>query len=139
MKVKDIMTSDIYSINQKESVQKAAQIMRESDIGSIPVNDGENIVGMITDRDIAIRNVALQHNPDMPVEEIMTANIINCSPETTVEEAADLMSKYQVRRLPVIENGRLIGIVSLGDFATEEETEEEAEYTLTQVSISNKE
>ncbi|UMZ74151.1 CBS domain-containing protein [Natranaerofaba carboxydovora] len=135
MKVKDIMTSEIYSINKQENIARAAQIMRESDIGALPVTDGERIVGVLTDRDIAVRNVAMQHNPEIPVEEVMTANIINCSPETTVEEASDLMAKYQVRRLPVIENGNLVGMVSLGDLATESRTDEEAGYTLSQVSL----
>ncbi|OWZ84392.1 CBS domain-containing protein [Natranaerobius trueperi] len=138
MKVKDVMTSEVYSINKGEDISKAAQIMRNAYIGILPVEDGEKVVGMITDRDITTRNVAQGHTGEIPCEEAMTAEVISCSPETPVEEAVDLMKKFQVRRLPVIENGDLIGMVALGDLATEDATDEEAGSALSNISTPSK-
>ena len=138
LKIKDIMTTDIYAINKQENVAKAAQIMRETNIGVLPVHEGEKIVGLITDRDIAIRNVALGHDPEIPVEEVMTPTIVNCSPDSAVEMAADLMARFQIRRLPVIENGNLVGMVSLGDLATHNRTQDEASGALSQISMTNR-
>ncbi|ACB84250.1 CBS domain-containing protein [Natranaerobius thermophilus] len=138
MKVRDVMTSEIFSVDKGENVSRAAQIMRETNIGVLSVHDGENVVGMLTDRDIAIRNVALENSVNVPCEEAMTADVISCSPENSVEEAADIMAKYQVRRLPVIENGKLVGMVALGDLATENQTKDEAGQTLSQVSTPSR-
>jgi len=137
MKVRQVMTTDIYSINKGEEIAKAAEIMRAIDIGALPVHDGEKIVGMVTDRDIAIRNVARRHGPNIPCEEVMTPKIISCSPDTSIDEAANIMAEHQIRRLPVIEDGILVGIVSLGDLATVKETKAEAGDALSSISVSH--
>ena len=137
MKVRQVMTTDIFSINKGEEIAKAAEIMRSVDIGALPIHDGKKIVGMVTDRDIVIRNVARRHGPNIPCEEVMTPKIISCSPDTSIDEAANIMAEHQIRRLPVIENGILVGIVSLGDLATVKETKAEAGDALSSISVSH--
>jgi CBS domain-containing protein len=101
-------------------VQEAASFMLSADAGSIPVTDGDRLIGMITDRDIAVRGIAKGHGPDTPVRELMTDDIITARADDDVEEVAARMSEAQVRRLPVIDGQeRLCGIVSLGDLARE--------------------
>lgn len=92
---------------------------------------------MITDRDIVIRGVAEKHPGSSKVEDIMSHDLITVSPDTTSKEAAKLMADHQIRRLPVVENGELIGIVSLGDFAIRELTDDQAKDALTEISEQN--
>ncbi len=118
MKVSEVMTSGVQTVSPDQSAQEAASFMLSSDAGSIPVTDGDRLIGMITDRDIAVRGVAKGHGPDTPVRELMTDDIIVVSADDSVEEAAQKMSGAQVRRLPVIDSDqRLCGIVSLGDLS----------------------
>jgi CBS domain-containing protein len=99
-------------------VQQAASFMLSADAGSIPVTDGDRLIGMITDRDIAVRGIAKGYGPDTPVRELMTDDIICARADDDVDDVASKMSEAQVRRLPVIdENERLCGIVSLGDLS----------------------
>ena len=125
MKVSEVMTRDVQTIRPDQPVQQAANFMLSADAGSIPVTEGDRLIGMITDRDIAVRGVAKGHGPDTPVRELMTNDIVSVRIDDDCEEAASRMSEAQVRRLPVIdEQERLCGIVSLGDLSreTEEET-----------------
>lgn len=125
MKVSEVMTRDVQTIRPDQPVQQAASFMLSSDAGSIPVTDGDRLIGMITDRDIAVRGVAKGHGPDTPVRELMTSDIVCVRIDDDCEEAASKMSEAQVRRLPVIdEQEKLCGIVSLGDLSreTDEET-----------------
>jgi CBS domain-containing protein len=118
MKVSEVMTSGVQTVSPDQSAQEAASFMLSSDAGSIPVTDGDRLIGMITDRDIAVRGVAKGHGPDTPVRELMTDDIIVVSADDNVEDAAQKMSSAQVRRLPVIDSDqRLCGIVSLGDLS----------------------
>ena len=118
MKVSEMMTSGVQTVSPDQSAQEAASFMLSSDAGSILVTDGDRLIGMITDRDIAVRGVAKGHGPDTPVRELMTDDIIVVSADDSVEEAAQKMSSAQVRRLPVIDSDqRLCGIVSLGDLS----------------------
>ena len=129
MKVSDVMSSDVQTVRPEESAQQAASFMLSADAGSIPVAEGDRLIGMITDRDIAVRGVAKGYGPDTPVRELMTDDIICVRIDDDVEEVATKMSEAQVRRLPVIDQQeRLCGIVSLGDLAREadEETAEQA-------------
>ena len=129
MKVSDVMTSDVQTVRPDESAQQAASFMLSADAGSIPVVDGERLVGMITDRDIAVRGVAKGYGPDALVRELMTDDLVVVRTDDDVQHAASRMSEAQVRRLPVIdENERLCGIVSLGDLSreTDDETAGEA-------------
>jgi CBS domain-containing protein len=134
MKVSDVMTRNVKTVRPDQPVQEAAQFMLSEDAGSMPVSDGDRLIGMITDRDIAVRGVAKGHGPDTPVRELMTNEIICARPDDDVEDVATKMSRAQVRRLPVIdENERICGIVSLGDLARETD-DDSAEQALEGVS-----
>jgi CBS domain-containing protein len=125
MKVSEVMTREVQTIRPDQPVQEAANFMLSADAGSIPVADGDRLVGMITDRDIAVRGVAKGHGPDTPVRDLMTNDIVCVRIDDDCEEAASKMSEAQVRRLPVLdEQEKLCGIVSLGDLSreTDEET-----------------
>ena len=120
MRVSDVMTTDVETVRPDQMARDAARFMLQADTGSIPVTDGDRLVGMITDRDIAVRGVALGYGPDTPVSELMTSGVISAHAEEHIEDAARKMGDAQVRRLPVIDNEqRLVGIVSLGDLARE--------------------
>ena len=124
MKVSEVMTRDVRTVTPDQTAREAASFMLSEDAGSMPVSDGDRLVGMITDRDIAVRGVAKGHGPDTPVSELMSADIVCAREEDDVEEVAAKMSKAQVRRMPVIDsNERLCGIVSLGDLARESDDE----------------
>ena len=118
MKVSEVMTRDVQTIRPDQPVQEAASFMLSADAGSIPVTDGERLIGMITDRDIAVRGVAKGYGPDTPVRELMTDEVICVREDDDVDDVASKMSEAQVRRLPVIDDQeRLCGIVSLGDLS----------------------
>ena len=120
MKVSEVMTRDVQTVRPDQPVQQAASFMLSADAGSIPVTDGERLIGMITDRDIAVRGIAKGYGPDTPVRELMTDDIICARDSDDIEDVASKMSEAQVRRLPVIDqNERLCGIVSLGDLSRE--------------------
>jgi len=110
--------------------------MRDLNIGAVPVVDGERPVGIITDRDIVLRCVAEEKDATkVKASEIMTKKLITVNPEINVKEAAKIMAEHQIRRLPVVENGKLVGIVSLGDLATKPNFSDEAGEALTNISI----
>jgi len=112
------MTRDVQTVRPDQPVQQAASFMLSADAGSIPVTDGERLIGMITDRDIAVRGVAKGYGPDTPVREIMTGDVICARADEDVGDVASRMGEAQVRRLPVLdEDERLCGIVSLGDLS----------------------
>jgi CBS domain-containing protein len=118
MKVSEVMTRDVQTVRPDQPVKEAASFMLSADAGSIPVVDGERLIGMITDRDIAVRGVAKGYGPDTPVRELMTDEIICVRDDDDVDDIASKMSEAQVRRLPVIDDQeRLCGIVSLGDLS----------------------
>ena len=120
MKISDVMTREVATVSSNQTAQEAANFMLQGDAGSIPVTDGDRLVGMITDRDIAVRGVAKGHGPDTPVSELMSGGLICARIDDDVEEVARRMGEAQVRRLPVIdENDQLCGIVSLGDLSRE--------------------
>jgi len=124
MKVSEVMTRDVQTIRPDQSAQQAASFMLNADAGSIPVTEGERLIGMITDRDIAVRGVAKGHGPDTPVRELMTNDIVCARIDDDCDEVASKMSEAQVRRLPVVdEQERMCGIVSLGDLAREGATD----------------
>jgi CBS domain-containing protein len=124
MKVREVMTRDVQTVQPDQPVQQAASFMLSADAGSIPVTDGNRLIGMITDRDIAVRGIAKGFGPDTPVRELMTSECICARDDDDISDAASKMSEAQVRRLPVIdEQQQLCGIVSLGDLARESEKE----------------
>ena len=123
MKISEVMTRDVQTIRPDQSAQDAARFMLKAEAGSIPVTDGDRLIGMITDRDIAVRGVAKGYGPDTPVRELMSDDVTCARADDSVEDVASRMSEAQVRRLPVIDQDeRLCGIVSLGDLSRESDT-----------------
>lgn len=124
MKVSEVMTRDVKTVRPDQTAREAAAFMLNEDAGSMPVSDGDRLIGMITDRDIAVRGVAQGHGPDTPISELMSSEVICAREDDDVEEIATKMSSAQVRRVPVVDaNDRLCGIVSLGDLARESDDE----------------
>ena len=119
MKVKDCMCNEVCCATPNSTVQECATMMCNKHIGCVPVCDNtQNVVGLITDRDIILRCVACNKDPqNTPISEIMTCNPCCCTPEVDVSEAEKLMSENQVKRIPVVENNKIVGILSLGDLA----------------------
>ena len=116
--VRDAMTENPHSIGASASVVEAARMMREEHIGSLPITDDEQLVGMITDRDITTRVVAEAADPmKTSVGDVYSQDLITVEPDEDLDEALQLMARHQVRRLPVVENGRLVGIVAQADVA----------------------
>jgi CBS domain-containing protein len=119
--IQDIMTRDVQTITPQETVQRAAQLMDELNVGAIPVLDGDKLVGMITDRDITVRSVAAGQAPNSTkVADVMSTDVRTCTSGQSVDEVLGQMGDVQVRRIPVVDeqSGQVIGIVSLGDVAT---------------------
>jgi CBS domain-containing protein len=117
MKVSECMTRDIQTAEADQPIQSAAQSMLKADAGSIPVCDGGRVIGMITDRDLAVRALAQGYGPETPVRKVMSTDIVCCSEDDAVENAARKMSDSKVRRIPVLgrDGMKLVGILSLGD------------------------
>ena len=136
MKLRDIMTNTVIRIHPEESVSVAARILARNNIGSLPVCAGDGrLRGLLTDRDIVTRCLAAGRSPAMTrVGEVMTTQIISAPPEMDLAMAAGLMGKEQIRRLPVLEKGKLCGIVSLGDLAVRDETAYDAGDALAEIS-----
>jgi CBS domain-containing protein len=120
MNIRDVMTANPTCVSPDDSIQNAARIMRDEDTGIVPVVENGRPVGLLTDRDIVVRAVAEDGQLNRPIREIVTANIVSARPDMSTREAAELMSEHQVRRLPVVENDHLVGIVSIGDLAVKE-------------------
>ena len=120
MNIRDVMTPNPRTVSPNDSIQSAARVMRDEDTGVVPVVDNGKPVGVITDRDIVVRAVAEDRELNRPVRDIVTTELVAVHPDMSVQEATELMSEHQVRRLPVIDNNRLVGIVSIGDIAVKE-------------------
>lgn len=118
MQVSEAMTRDVRVAHVEETIEQAAQLMAGLDAGALPVSDNRRLVGMITDRDIAIRAVARGKGPDTPVRDVMSDDVRFCFEDQEIEDVTRNMGDVQVRRLPVISrNKELVGILSLGDVA----------------------
>jgi CBS domain-containing protein len=119
--IKDVMSSNPCSIDAEKSVAYAAKMMREEDVGLAPIVDGDKLIGMLTDRDIAIRVVAEGRNPDqVKVADVASKQVVTIDPQQDLDEALRIMAKHQVRRLPVVqEDGKLVGVVAQADIARE--------------------
>jgi len=135
--IREIMTENVESCTLLDNMFEVAVKMKDLNVGAIPIVDQEKLVGMITDRDIVIRGVAEKHPGSTKVEDIMSKTLVTVTPDTSSKEAAKLMAEHQIRRLPVVDNGNLIGIVSLGDFAIRELTDDQAKEALTEISEQN--
>ncbi|MGN6712297.1 CBS domain-containing protein [Anaerocolumna jejuensis] len=138
MKVKDIMSTDIACVSCSDSVEKCAQLMKQHDVGSIPVCDNEKVVGIVTDRDLTLRSIAESQDwKSQKVSDVMTKSPSLGSPDMNVRDAAEIMSREQIRRLPIVENNSLVGIVALSDISLEPALSDSAEDTLRDISRPN--
>jgi len=140
MKVCDIMSDRVISVEQSEPVSAAARLLKRHNIGSLPVVDGQgHLRGILTDRDIVLRCVAADGDPrSTAVSDVMSRGIVTAAPFDAVEECVRLMSEDQVRRLPVTDQGRLVGVVALCDLARSCDCEMEAAEALTEISANIK-
>ena len=135
MKVRDVMTSSVDWVTPDTSVVEVAQLMKKDDVGSIPICKENRLIGMITDRDIVLKVVAAGGNTNnISAKDIMSTDITFVSADQDVHEAANLMSEYQIRRLPVLEKGKLVGILAIGDLAIEKIHINEAGDALSDIS-----
>lgn len=132
--IRDIMTKEVETCSLNDNVYEVAVKMKEDDVGVIPIVNNDKLVGVITDRDIVLRCIAEKNPPSSKVEEIMSSHLVTVAPDTTTQEAAGIMAKEQIRRLPVVENGRLVGIVALADFAVRDLTDNQAKVALSEIS-----
>ena len=123
MRVSEAMTREVRVADPKQTIRDVARIMAEIDAGAVPVGENDRLVGMITDRDIAVRAIAQGKGPDTPVREVMSSEVKYCYDDEELEHVADNMGENKIRRLPVVNRDkRLVGIVSLGDVARSEKT-----------------
>ena len=124
MKISEVMTRSVETVSPDQTAKEAASFMLRAEAGSIPVCENDRVIGMITDRDIAVRGVAEGLGPDAPVRDLMSKGVVCAHEDDDLDEVARRMSNEQVRRLPVLDsNERLVGIVSLGDLSRETDGE----------------
>ena len=124
MQVRQCMTRDVRVISPDDTIERAAQLMGQIDAGVLPVSEKDRLVGMITDRDIAIRGVAEGCGPSARVRDVMSREVKYCYDDAETDEVLDNMAQIQVRRMPVVDHDkRLVGIVSIGDLAKEDHSD----------------
>ena len=117
MKVKDIMTNHICCVAPDMTLENTSKIMCGADVGVVPVCGSDGIIGIVTDRDIITRGVSKGFSPNEKIERVMSKNVISVTPDTEVKDAVQIMSDKQIRRLPVISNNEIVGMLSIGDLA----------------------
>ena len=136
MQIRDIMGKEMYYAIPTSTVREVAQIMLRHNIGALPICNGNKLVGIITDRDLAIECCTASVDPQKAqISEFMTANPVTARPDMDLKEACELMAKEQVRRLPVVEGGNLVGIISLGDLAVSMPEEPAVLNALSSISV----
>lgn len=135
MRIEDIMTTDVETCRPGSTLQEVASMMREINVGSIPICEDGRLVGIVTDRDIVVRGIAEQIPSDAAISEILSAEVITGTVGHTIEEVAELMATHKIRRLPIVANERIVGIVSLGDLAIKDlSSNHNAENTIIEIS-----
>jgi CBS domain-containing protein len=138
--VREIMTSDPVTVSMDDNIYEIAVKMKQHDIGFVPVVEGNKLVGVCTDRDLVIRGYAEKRSGSAAVSEVISGQLRTITPDTTVDEAAEIMAAEQIRRLPVVENDdELVGIVAIGDLAVRGRFEDEAGEALSKISIPDQE
>ncbi|PGS55289.1 CBS domain-containing protein [Bacillus sp. AFS041924] len=125
------MSSNVECCTNQDSLQSVASKMESLNVGAIPVVENGQVVGMITDRDLALRGIG---NGNSNISQVMSNNIVTIDCNASLQEASSLMAQHQIRRLPVVENGNLIGMLSLGDLAVQDQSDESAGEALSQIS-----
>ncbi|MBM7646845.1 CBS domain-containing protein [Scopulibacillus daqui] len=133
-----IMHRNVISVSPQQSIKEAAELMKQNNVGSLPVVENGQLKGMLTDRDITLRSSA-DGNLNKTVAECMTSkNLVTGTSNMDVHEAAEMMSQHKIRRLPVVENNQMVGMISIGDLATQDEYQNEAGEALTNISSPSK-
>ncbi|WP_062105185.1 CBS domain-containing protein [Bacillus niameyensis] len=132
--IRDIMTSNVQTCSMSDSIEEVAMKMKNDNVGVIPIVENRQLKGLITDRDIVLRCIAEKTSISAKVSEIMSNQLITVTPETPTQEAARIMAKEQIRRLPVVEDGELVGIVALADLAVRDLTDDQAKIALSEIS-----
>ena len=120
-RLREIMSRDLVTVDSQASVRDAARLMAEHEVGDVLVTQGDRLAGIVTDRDLVVKAIANDKGVEARVQECMSSELITCGPDAQVEEAARLMADNRIRRLPIVEDGQPIGIVSLGDLSTRTE------------------
>jgi len=138
MNVSDIMTGRVIAVGQDEPVSTAARLLKRHNLGALPVTDSTGrLRGLVTDRDIVLRCIAPEEDPrSTPIREIMSRGILTAQPGDSVEQAAESMAREQIRRLPVTEEGRLVGMVTLCDLARRDNCRRECSKALESISAN---
>lgn len=135
MRVRDVMTGNVEWVTPNTPLVEVAQIMQSHDIGSVPVCENKKLMGIVTDRDIVLRAVAPgKELRSVNASQVMSTQVVTVTPDTDAHEATEIMSKNQIRRLPVLERGELVGIMALGDLAVERIHVDEAGEALRDIS-----
>ncbi|WP_028561517.1 CBS domain-containing protein [Paenibacillus pinihumi] len=132
--VREIMTTDCITATQQDNIYELACMMKNNDIGFVPVVEGKKLIGVVTDRDLVVRGYAQKHSGSTSAAEVITTDIETVDPSASVDEAAHKMASSQIRRLPVVENGELLGIVAIGDLAIREIFADNAGEALSHIS-----
>ncbi len=132
MQVRGIMSTNVEVASNRDSLESIASKMSSMNVGSVPVVENGQVVGMITDRDIATRG--LSQGAQGNVSQVMSQQVVTISPDASVEEASAKMSQHQIRRLPVVENGQLVGMLALGDLAVQQQSDHSAGSALSGIS-----
>ncbi len=133
-KVRDIMTTNVRTCIQEDNIYECAVKMKSWDVGAIPVTSDGHMVGIITDRDLVLRAMAEKKPNSTQVTEIMTADVITAAPDMSVEEVTKLMSENQIRRVPVVEEDKLVGMCAIRDIAIRDELNQQTESAITEIS-----
>ena len=134
MKVRELMRHPVRTVAPGDSLADAAALMAQRDVGILPVVEDDRLVGIVTDRDIAIRGVANRLRCGVRVDRVMSRKVLSCGPDDDLDAVLETMASQQLRRLPVCANGELVGMISIGDAAQTEEYQEAAALTLSNVS-----
>lgn len=132
--LREIMTTDVDCCTVEDNIYEAAVKMKDDDVGVIPVLENNHLIGVITDRDIVIRCVAEKKPNSTRITDVISTDLVTGTPDMSVEEAEDLMGNEQIRRLPIIENDKLVGVVALGDLAVHHQTNSIAGNALSSIS-----
>ncbi|WP_027090973.1 CBS domain-containing protein [Cohnella thermotolerans] len=133
-KVSDIMSKDCVTVTPQDNIYECAVLMKKHDIGFLPVVDGKKLIGVVTDRDLVVRGYAEKHPGSESVMTVLTKEVETISPNLSVDEAGSIMASRQIRRLPVVEGGELLGVISIGDLAMREIFVNEAGEALSGIS-----
>lgn len=136
--LKELMTKECVTVTMQDNVYEIAVKMKQNDIGFIPVVEGQKLIGVVTDRDLVVRGYAERRSGSAEVEQVISKDVITATPDTTIDEAAKVMSNNKIRRLPVVENGNLVGVIAIGDLAVRHDSENEAGEALSHISESER-